>query len=117
MKTNATNKIIALAVLAALAVPLAVSARPPSGHSRERPHESRCEPHRRPPPPPPWHRPRPYGPSVTVWAPPPPPPPPAYYWGYYPPPPPPPVVYYPPPPPPPVYYYPCRPGVNFVFTF
>ena len=123
MKPTTTCKIVALAALAALAVPLASSARPPSGHSRERPHDSRCEPPRRPSPPAPRHRPRPHGPSVTVWS----PPRPVYYWGYYPPPPvayyppppppPPPVVYYPAPPPPPVVCYPYRPGLSFTFSF
>ncbi len=116
MKTNSVNQIIALAVLAAVAVPLVGFARPPGDRQppRSQPPQERFEPHRRPPQahrdhhrqPPPHFRPRPY---ASVWTPYPPPPPPIYYGGYYYPP--------PPPPPPPAYYYPCRPGFNVVFTF
>lgn len=106
MKPTAAKQVIALALFAALAAPLAANARPPQGH-RPRPQEVRhCRPHH--------HRPQA---SVVFCAPPPPP-----CWGWYPPPPPPPpppVVYYPPPPPPPppVYCYPYRPGFNIVFSF
>ena len=117
MKTNSVNQIIALAAIAAMAVPLVGFARPPGDRQppRDQPRPERFEPHRRPPQahrdhhPQPHFRPRPYA-SFWTPCPPPPPPPPIYYGGYYYPPP-------PPPPPPPAYYYPCRPGFNVVFTF
>ena len=107
MKTNPPTKIIAIALVAALAVPLAASARPrhpdpedvlagafiasvvaplvigaavASNVRIEAAPAGRCAP---PPP--------------QYYAYPPPPPPPAYYYGY------------PPPPPPPQYYYGNRP--------
>jgi len=112
MKTNAANRIIAWAIFAALAAPLAASARPPpSGPSARRPHEIRCyEPQRRSPQ---FHdhhyRPQPHRqPAMRVhWAP---PPPPVYYGGWYYSPP-------PPPPPPPVFYYPCNPGFSIQLRF
>lgn len=111
MKTNVANKIIALAIFAALASPLAASARPmsPPGPSARHPHETRYEPQRRPPQFRDHHRPRPHHPAAmrVHWAP---PPPPVYYGGWY---------YAPPPPPPPpaYYYYPCNPGFSIRLSF
>ena len=106
MKTNIAGKTTALAILAALAMPLVASARPPGPSPHQRP-----PPHHGPPPQACWApRPRPHHRPpgmVTFWAPPPPPPM-VYYGGWCPP---------PPPPPPPVYFYPSRPGVHVVFTF
>ena len=97
MKPTAAKQIVALAILAALAVPLAASAaRPPhDGPPGGSPEYRHC----RPP------HPRPQT-TVTFCAPCPPPAP-TWYWGCPP----------PPPPPPPVWYYPCRPGFNIVFSF
>ena len=113
MKPNALKKILTLAAVAAIAAPLAASARPPAqrrapqAQPRGRPQSCAVNPHPAPhgrihyrPP----HGHHPYGYAAWHWAPPPPPPPPPY-WAYYP----------PPPPPPPVYYY--RPGWSVSFGF
>ena len=108
MKTNAVHKVLALAVLAALAAPLAASAHPPDRHHRPERGSSctfRFDAPCRPQP----------GPMVVDHAPPSPPPP-VYGWPM------PPPVYYvpappPPPPPPPVVCYPFTPGVSLVFHF
>ena len=111
MKTSPLQKVVILAAVAAVALPLAAVAHPPHGRSGPGGGPDR---HYEFPDHPQWsyrHEPRYSGPMVVYSAP-------VYAQPvvYAPvPPPPPPVVYVPAPPP--VIYYPFNPGISLVFHF
>ena len=114
MKTSPFQKVVILAAVTAVALPLAAVAHPPQGRSSPGSGPERyCEF----PDHPQWsyrHESCYAGPMVVYSAP-------MYAVPapvVYPPPPPPPVVYVPaPPPPPPIIYYPFNPGISLVFHF